>query len=84
MQRRVQILRPLHAGQFHNIRLNVFNAVLVLDLSRPAALYTLTGAVANIVAQGLPFRLGVVPLEETEEGVSSFGIYLCSRWTSER
>ncbi|KAJ7788771.1 hypothetical protein B0H14DRAFT_3892259 [Mycena olivaceomarginata] len=58
------------AGQFHNIRLNVFNAVLVLDLSlsRPAALYTLTGAVANIVAQGLPFRLGVVPLEETEEG----------------
>ncbi|KAJ7342428.1 glycosyltransferase family 24 protein [Mycena albidolilacea] len=62
------ILRPLYPGQFHNIRLNLFNIVLVLDLSRPAALHTLTGAVANIVARGLPFRFGVVPLGETEEG----------------
>ncbi|KAJ7813688.1 glycosyltransferase family 24 protein [Mycena olivaceomarginata] len=62
------ILRPLYPGQFHNIRLNLFNIVLVLDLSHPAALHTLTGAVANIVARGLPFRFGVVPLAETEEG----------------
>jgi UDP-glucose:glycoprotein glucosyltransferase len=52
--------------------------VLVLDLSHPAALHTLTGAVANIVARGLPFRFGVVPLAETEEGMSSFR----NRWTS--
>ncbi|KAJ7855514.1 hypothetical protein B0H14DRAFT_3865227 [Mycena olivaceomarginata] len=90
MQRRVQILCPLRAGQF-NIRLNVFNAVLVLDLSlsRPAALYTLTGAVANIVAQGMPFRLGVVPLEETEEGAKIAKLFYHSmrnygrRWTME-
>jgi hypothetical protein len=77
-----ECLLPLYPGQFHNIRLNLFNIVLVLDLSRSAALHTLTDAVANIVARGLPFRFGVVPLRETEEGTSSFCIYVCNRWTS--
>ncbi|KAJ7787643.1 hypothetical protein B0H14DRAFT_2952377, partial [Mycena olivaceomarginata] len=69
------VLLPLYPGQFHNIRLNLFNIVLVLDLSRSAALHTLTDAVANIVTRGLPFRFGVVPLRETEEGTKTAKLF---------
>ncbi|KAJ7130733.1 glycosyltransferase family 24 protein [Mycena crocata] len=62
------ILRPLYPGQFHNIKLNLFNVVLVLDLSQPTSLTTITGAVANIISRSFPFRFGIVPLAETEDG----------------
>ncbi|KAJ7303149.1 hypothetical protein DFH08DRAFT_977220 [Mycena albidolilacea] len=80
---------PLYPGQFHNIRLNLFNIVLMLDLSRPAALRTLTDAIANIVAWGLLFRFGVVPLRETEEGTKTAKLFYHSvrnygrKWTME-
>ncbi|KAJ7136717.1 glycosyltransferase family 24 protein [Mycena epipterygia] len=62
------ILRPLYPGQFHNIKLNMFNVVLVLDLSQPSSLQTITGAVASIISRNFPFRFGIVPLAETEDG----------------
>ncbi|KAJ6626996.1 glycosyltransferase family 24 protein [Mycena sp. CBHHK59/15] len=63
------LLRPLYPGQFHNIKLNLFNVVLVLDLSRHSSLNTVTGAVASIISRNFPFRFGIVPLTETEDGV---------------
>ncbi|KAF7345254.1 hypothetical protein MSAN_01902000 [Mycena sanguinolenta] len=62
------ILRPLYPGQFHNVKLNLFNVVLVLDLSQPASINTVTGPVASIISRSFPFRFGIVPLAETEDG----------------
>ncbi|KAJ7264047.1 glycosyltransferase family 24 protein [Mycena haematopus] len=62
------ILRPLYPGQFHNIKLNLFNIILALDLSQPASIETVTGPVANIIARSFPFRFGIVPLAESDDG----------------
>ncbi|KAJ6586424.1 glycosyltransferase family 24 protein [Mycena vulgaris] len=62
------MLRPLYPGQFHNIKLNLFNVVLVLDLSQPSSLQTITGAVASIIGRNFPFTFGIVPISETEDG----------------
>ncbi|KAJ6489844.1 glycosyltransferase family 24 protein [Mycena sanguinolenta] len=62
------ILRPLYPGQFHNVKLNMFNVILVLDLSQPASINTVTGPVASIIARSFPFRFGIVPLAESEDG----------------
>ncbi|KAJ7185207.1 UDP-glucose:glycoprotein glucosyltransferase-domain-containing protein [Mycena filopes] len=62
------LLRQVYPGQFHNIKLNLFNVVLVLDLSRPASLSMITSAVAGIISRNLPFRFGIVPLAESEDG----------------
>ncbi|KAJ7909648.1 glycosyltransferase family 24 protein [Mycena leptocephala] len=62
------ILRPLYPGQFHNIKLNMFNVILVLDLSQPGSLSMITGPVASIISKNFPFRFGIVPITETEDG----------------
>lgn len=64
----MQLLRPLYPGQFHSIRRNIFNTVLLLDLSQPASLAWITGPVFNLIQRGYPLRFGIVPLVETEEG----------------
>ncbi|THV04765.1 glycosyltransferase family 24 protein [Dendrothele bispora CBS 962.96] len=62
------LLRPLYPGQFHNVRLNLFNIILALDLSKTTSLNFVAGPVSNIVERGFPFRFGVAPLVETEDG----------------
>ncbi|KAJ3987860.1 glycosyltransferase family 24 protein [Lentinula detonsa] len=62
------LLRPLFPGQFHMIKLNLFNVVLALDLSRPANLVFVAGTMHGIIERGFPFRFGVVPIVETEDG----------------
>lgn len=54
----------------------MFNVVLVLDLSQPSSLQTITGAVASIISRNFPFRFGIVPLADTEDGELSF-IFTC-------
>ncbi|KAK0458728.1 UDP-glucose:glycoprotein glucosyltransferase-domain-containing protein, partial [Desarmillaria tabescens] len=63
------LLRPLYPGQFHNIKRNIFNVVLVLDLSQTNALTFIGGAVANIIERSFPFRFGIVPSIESEDGL---------------
>jgi|SRR5882762_101086 len=60
----------MYPGQFPNIRLNIFNVVLVLDLSQTSALQFITGSISSIISRNFPFRFGVVPIMETEEGKS--------------
>ncbi|KAF8587209.1 glycosyltransferase family 24 protein [Ramaria rubella] len=62
------MLRPIYPGQFHNVKRNLYNTVLLLDLSQRSSLVWITGPISNIVQRGFPFRFGVVPLIETDEG----------------
>jgi UDP-glucose:glycoprotein glucosyltransferase len=64
-----QLLRPVYPGPFHTIKRNLHNTVLLLDLSQRASLTWITGPISTIIQRGFPFRFGVVPLVETEEGV---------------
>lgn len=50
------------------MKLNLFNVVLVLDLSQTTSLSFIAGPVANIINRGFPLRFGVVPISETNEG----------------
>ncbi|KIY66670.1 glycosyltransferase family 24 protein [Cylindrobasidium torrendii FP15055 ss-10] len=63
-----QLLRPTYPGQMPTVKLNLFNVVLALDLSQPNALAFLSNAVPNLINRNLPFRFGLVPLIETENG----------------
>lgn len=53
---------------FHNIKLNIYNVILVVDLSQPTVLNFITGPVSNIIERNFPFRFGIVPILETENG----------------
>jgi UDP-glucose:glycoprotein glucosyltransferase len=58
----------MYPGQFPNIKLNLFNVVIVLDLSQTSALKLITGSISGIINRSFPIRFGVVPITETEEG----------------
>ncbi|EIN08165.1 glycosyltransferase family 24 protein [Punctularia strigosozonata HHB-11173 SS5] len=62
------LLRPLYPGQFHNVKLNLYNVVLVLDLSKTSSHGFIGNAVWNIINRNFPLRFGVVPMVETEDG----------------
>ncbi|KAH9930812.1 glycosyltransferase family 24 protein [Amylocystis lapponica] len=63
------LLRPMYPGQFANVRLNLYNVVLAMDLSQSSSLHFLATTVSSIVGRNYPFRFGIVPLVETAEGV---------------
>ncbi|KIP02024.1 glycosyltransferase family 24 protein [Phlebiopsis gigantea 11061_1 CR5-6] len=58
----------LYPGQLPSLRLNMYNVVLVLDLSQTSALNFIAGAVAPLISRGFPFRFGLVPAVETADG----------------
>lgn len=66
-----QLLAPVYPGQFHNVKQNLFNVVTVVDLSQSSTLNFIAGAVSNIIRRGFPFRFGIVPIVETEDGLCS-------------
>ncbi|KAF5330129.1 hypothetical protein D9611_010543 [Ephemerocybe angulata] len=62
------LLRPSYPGQFPSIKGNLFNVILALDLSKTENLHFMIGPMSNILERKLPFRFGVVPIAETEDG----------------
>ncbi|OBZ72146.1 UDP-glucose:glycoprotein glucosyltransferase, partial [Grifola frondosa] len=62
------LLRPLYPGQFPSIKLNLFNVILAVDLSQSSSLNFIAVTVSNLIERNFPFRWGVVPLVETDEG----------------
>ncbi|KAL5522625.1 hypothetical protein ACEPAG_8642 [Sanghuangporus baumii] len=69
------LLRQLYPGQFHNVKQNLINIVLVADLSQTATLNFIAGPVNNIISRGFPIRFGVVPTVETEDAKKMARLY---------
>ncbi|KAL5480943.1 KRE5 [Sanghuangporus weigelae] len=69
------LLRQLYPGQFHNVKQNLINVVLVADLSQTATLNFIAGPVNNIISRGFPIRFGVVPTVETEDAKKMARLY---------
>ncbi|EAU89163.2 hypothetical protein CC1G_08570 [Coprinopsis cinerea okayama7 len=63
-----ELIRPMYPGQFPNIKANLFNVILALDLSQVTSLNFIAGPVSNIIERGMPFRFAVAPIIETEDG----------------
>jgi len=57
----------MYPGQFPSVKANLFNVILVLDLSKTSSVNFIAGAMANILERNFPFRFGLVPVVETEE-----------------
>ena len=57
-----------------NVRRNVFNAVLVLDLTQSTTLNLIAGTLNAFITRGVPLRFGIVPSVETEEGESAIAM----------
>ncbi|KAF8631762.1 hypothetical protein AX15_002201 [Amanita polypyramis BW_CC] len=61
------LVRLMYPGQFPTVRRNLFNIVLILDLSKLPSLHFLAGTMSNIIERGIPFRFGLVPSTTSEE-----------------
>ena len=57
----------MYPGQFPSVKANLFNVILVLDLSKTSSVNFIAGAMANILERNIPLRFGLVPVVETEE-----------------
>lgn len=57
-------------GALPAIKANLFNVVLVLDLSHTSSLNFISGPMSNILNRDLPIRFGVVPQVESADGTS--------------
>ena len=57
-----QLLRPLYPGQFHQVKLNLYNIVTAIDFAQPRHLHFLSGMVSVIISRNYPFRWGWVPV----------------------
>ena len=70
-----QLLRPLYPGQLHTIKQNLWNVVLVLDLSQGIAIETVANALSTMIQRGVPIRFGLVPMFDPEvNDVGKFSI----------
>lgn len=65
------ILQPQRPGGFQPVRRNLWNVVLVLDLSTRTGLHTISQTVNNFIRRGIPFRFGVVPWVKNDESSPS-------------
>ena len=75
----VQLLRPMYPGQLPTVKQNIFNIVLVADLSQSSTLNFLGGMVSNVIERGFGYRWGVVPSVETADGSHIFSPLFRSR-----
>ncbi|KAF9478976.1 hypothetical protein BDN70DRAFT_807681 [Pholiota conissans] len=62
------LMRPMYPGAMPSVRANLFNVILIVDLSRIQTLNFIAGPMSSIIDRSLPLRFGLVPLAETEEG----------------
>ncbi|KDQ07300.1 glycosyltransferase family 24 protein [Botryobasidium botryosum FD-172 SS1] len=69
------LMQQLFPGQFHRVRRNLNNIVMVVDLTSGSVLDILNGPITNIIGRALPFRFGVVPAVETESGIKAARLF---------
>ncbi|EKM75357.1 hypothetical protein AGABI1DRAFT_46617 [Agaricus bisporus var. burnettii JB137-S8] len=58
-----------YPGSMPNVRRNLFNIILVLDLRQSSNIQLIGTLVYNVVSKGLPYRFGLVPLIENEDSL---------------
>lgn len=58
----------MYPGAMPSIKANLFNVVLILDLSQIPALNLISGPMQNIINREFPLRFGLVPVAETQDG----------------
>ncbi|KAG6848662.1 hypothetical protein H0H93_015060, partial [Arthromyces matolae] len=63
----MMLIRPSFAG-IPTVRYNVFNVIVVMDLSRMESIVFVAGTMANMINRNLPLRFGLVPMTESEDG----------------
>lgn len=59
----------MYPGAMPSIKANLFNIVLIVDLSQISSLNFIVGPMSNIINRDLPLRFGLVPVAETEDGM---------------
>jgi UDP-glucose:glycoprotein glucosyltransferase len=62
----------MYPGALPMVRANLFNVILVLDLSYTSSLSFISGPMSNLLGRDLPLRFGVVPQVETVDGTLCF------------
>jgi UDP-glucose:glycoprotein glucosyltransferase len=70
-----KLLRPLYPGQAPTIRRNMYNVVVVFDLSRPSSLRFITNTLSMLIDRLFPVRFGIVPIVETEDSVKMAKVF---------
>ena len=70
-----KLLRPLYPGQAPTIRRNMYNVVVVFDLSRPSSLRVITNTLSMLIDRLFPVRFGIVPIVETEDSVKMAKVF---------
>ncbi len=58
----------MYPGQFPTLKRNIFNVVLAVDLSQLSSIDFIVSTVQAVIERRMPFRWGVAPLVETEDG----------------
>ncbi|KAI0754012.1 glycosyltransferase family 24 protein [Daedaleopsis nitida] len=69
------LLRPMYPGQFPAVKFNMLNVVLAVDLSQLSSIDFIATTVQAIISRSMPFRWGVAPLVETEDGARMARLY---------
>jgi len=70
-----KLLRPLFPGQAPTVRRNMYNVVLVFDLSRPFCLHFIANTLSMLIDRSYPVRFGLVPIIETEDGAKMAKVF---------
>jgi UDP-glucose:glycoprotein glucosyltransferase len=60
----------MYPGALPVVKANLFNVILVLDLSYTSSLNFISGPMSSILSRDLPIRFGVVPQVESADGAS--------------
>lgn len=74
------LVRPTQQGAFQNIRRNLWNVVLVLDMSDRSAISAIAQTISTLIQRNLPLRFGVVPMIGDEDD-SSLAMGRLMRWS---
>ncbi|KAI8384821.1 UDP-glucose:glycoprotein glucosyltransferase-domain-containing protein [Radiomyces spectabilis] len=61
------MLRPVYPGQLRAIRRNVYNLLMIEDLSTLTSLNRIKDDIQHMIKQGTPIRFGIMPLVDADE-----------------
>ncbi|KAI8890404.1 glycosyltransferase family 24 protein [Backusella circina FSU 941] len=63
----MELLKPTYPGQLHTIRKNIYNLLMIEDLSRVNSLSRVILEIRNMVGRNIPIRFGMVGLVDDSD-----------------